>query len=348
MANYGFKGLRLETADDIRRALSTVSEYASEPIERLSVHLYTPSLEDLTRIVQQTSLTDLRVFCWSRHAFTDDNFNHLLDAATTAEFKWRSSRLSFQAHFPPVWYDWDGAFSGMHTIRYAESFPSPVLLENRIASHQVQVRLRNAIRQLTSPGAAEYRDAMSMSDDETTHSYFATIPTGIVQGAARSLLNEFDASALVCSWELSGSTDQLTSLIKTSQVNLKDYPPGCFHRGLRSKEFGAAVRSDWIKPVLNCGVDDAIRVSEAILTSRIPCNGSISRTFLSWRLPEGTYGPKTAGNHVLLSFCGKTPKLFVGAEQWVETDPPVRSVSPDFREIAARLGAELKPNNYFV
>jgi hypothetical protein len=189
---------------------------------------------------------------------------------------------------------------------------------------------------------------MSMSDDETTHSYSATIPTGFVQDAARSLLNEFEASALVCSWELSGSTDQLTSLIKTSQLNLNDYPPGCFHRGHRSKEFGAAIRSDWLKPVLNCSLDDAIRVAEAILTTKIPCVGNISRTFLSWKLTQGSFGPKTQGNHVLLSFHGKTPKLFLGAEQWVETDPPVRKVSPNFREIAARLGAELKPNNFFV
>jgi hypothetical protein len=69
---------------------------------------------------------------------------------------------------------------------------------------------------------------------------------------------------------------------------------------------------------------------------------------VSWQLTDGSPGSSTEGNGFQLRFERGHAKFYVGIEQFSDSDPPVKRVAPRFREIAAQLGVELKPNNLML
>jgi hypothetical protein len=345
MANFVFKGLRLTTADEIERAIRLVGNCSSHPVERVSLSLHAQDFAKLAELVEGTSISNVSAFCWSAHQSPSEFSNSLVPNAAQARIAWANRELYFEEDFVLPFYDWEGSSSGKVRITFSESFQKPFAESTGHPRPEIWLRLANALEIGESERQPQNRTSSIWAGHLRTHSYVASIPAQRKNEAIVRLAEEFALNDASCSWELSASVADLPRVLSANKVFQNDYPKTCSHLNGNQGAVNFAVQPHWLIPVLNCSLEESLLVVGRLISSPFDCALNIRRTFVSWRMADGTPGPRTRGNGYCLNYARGRSKLFVGIEQFSDSDPPVRKISPRFREVAEQLGAELTPNN---
>ena len=348
MANYLFKGLRLTTPDDFQRAVDAVLECASRPIDRVSLSLHAHDLAKLQQLVADTPLSMANAFCWSKSNSPAELPQALLKLAKRARLTWDNRHLSFAEVFDLPWYDWDGSHSGQVRITFSEAFQKPLSAIGADASPDTLRRFAGALGVGAYQDTSEPKTCSSLEEHRQEHLYMATISASRLTEAIPQLAQEFELRDALCSWEICAQPEELRKVLDANRANQRDYPAGCFPLNSGGSSYHFAIQPHWMIPVLNCPLEKALLVADRLISSSSDCVLNIRRTFISWRLQDSSAGPQTQGNGFHFRYEHGRMKLFVGIEQFADSDPPVRTISPRFRDVATRLGAELKSNNLMI
>lgn len=348
MANYVFKGLQLLKLGDLQRAIEAVNGCLAEPLERVSLQLHTRSLDSLACLVKDTSLgSRLTAFGWTHVSLAEEFPERLLRAANRGRAVWANREVYFEEAIQKPWYDWNGAHSNVVHVAFGERFRAPIPKSVAEPSQDVLQRFDSIIKAASGSESSGARTT-SVWGEERLHTYSAEISGRCSVAAVRQLLKELGCADGTASWQLSGADDDLQRALETGDFRQTDYPTGCYHFNASRGHYDFAVQPHNLVPVLNCTLNEALLVAGRVFEAKPDIILEIVKSFVSWRLPDGGSGPRTSGNCVRFSLWKGVWKMFVGVEQFIETDPPVRRISPQLRKVAARLKAELIANNLMM
>jgi hypothetical protein len=181
------------------------------------------------------------------------------------------------------------------------------------------------------------------TDDGRAHHYLFSVPRAKAALIVRELSLRLGLSIGLASFEFLGTADHIEQIRRSGNYNFERFPANCWSFNQPGGSAFALERAGFIAPILNVNAsqlgDAAARLKS--LGARIT-RCSFARRYIAWKLDDGCTTPRAGGNYLLLSRLKTGCAIFIGCEQYSDSDPPVARFSASTSERLGRLGAKLK------
>jgi len=346
MSGHHFEVIGCELANllvSTDQVLSVARELAEDATEFcLEAHFH--DLEALKRLSEIVPSNRYACYCWRPIADPHELKDAELAYVRNARLVFGDTSISVEEGHALPPYDWDGKPSEMVTLRLVRRHLKPLSAESAQPSPAtVQLCSEIAANVLGADLSEPVKTVTEWTDDGRAHNYLMTVSRTKAASIAAELCSVFSLSGGAGSFELLGTASQIEKVQRLGRYFFDGFPTNCwsFNDGNGRTPFALA-RSSFLSPVLNV---DSSQLTQAASTldslGRRVTRCGVVRRYLAWRLEHGL-SPRTQGNYLLLSQQKGGCALFVGFEQYADSDP----TTPQFADSASgrleRFGIKLK------
>jgi hypothetical protein len=242
-------------------------------------------------------------------------------------------------------YDWDGNPSDSLTVVFEQRELNGISGPGSIAgpSSTAQI-LQNIVSDITGQNPKLVVNLTNIWRAEgRTSQYSIVVPMKVVDSVFERLCRAFDLKNGVGSYELMGTASDLEKIKNGGEYQFDQFPQNCWNLNSPINLPFALARQSLVRPILNITtkrLPDAAKVLD-LLGDRSRCC-QISKRYLAWMLAGSEFSPSSASNYVLVKRQGSGCRIFLGFEQYADSDPAAEQFIAYATPVVAKLGARLK------
>jgi hypothetical protein len=319
-------------------------EHLAEESAMLCLEAHFRDLDAVKRLAEVIPSHEFACYCWSEFPNSREFDRPEFQKLSQAQVVFENASVLFGPRDIPQPYDWDGHALDeiVLTLELRSVHRAP--REDHDPSAAVTKLFADAARNVLGHGSEGAVKTTSIYRNEiVAHQYTIIVPSKHAATLASELSVTFRLRNGVGSYEFLGTPAELEILEREGHYHFSGFPAGCWNLNAPLNTRFALARQSFLRPVLNVTAAQ-LRQAATVLDSlgdRI-ARCAVVRKYLAWRLRGNKVSPRTQGNYIFISQQKAGYAIFVGFEQYADTDPSVKEFTAAAAPMVESLGATLK------
>lgn len=345
MEHFEVKGWQLPTLQTaVEKALVLLKRLAEESTAFcLEAHFL--DLDGPKRLAEVVPSDRFSCYCWSALDDHKELQRPEFRNVGNAQIVFENTTVRLESGYiclPP--YDWDGRSPVSAMVRLVRKHLKPLKEEDREPSPALVTLCTEAAEGAIGAELQEpVKTVTEWMDEARVHNYLVLVPADKAASVACKVCARLGLKNGFGSYELLGTVAELEDIQRGGHYRFEGFPAKCQNLNAPFDTPFALARQGFLRPTLNveaARLPDAAAVLETLGDRVAHC--AVIRKYLAWKLGANEVSPRTQGNYILLSRQKVGYAMFIGFEQYADSDPSVKRFAAAATPVVEHLGATLK------